>query len=368
MHRRPNLSARRCSLPIQAGTDECLTDQRDGRLGIVYLDHKLRVMVVSQRYQHCLPGIMDKPERALLRRAGGPSADGVGREQAVAMHRGRVSHPEVDRSAFAGFRFPPEVIVLAVRWYLRYGLSYRDLEELLAERGIEVDHVTVYRWVQRFTPLLIDAAPARSGTWPEIAGSSTRPTSRSPGLALRVPGGRPARPGHRRVRVRAPGHRRRTAVLHRALTARRRRTRSSPTGPARLADVIEELIPAALHNTDQYANNRVEADHGRLKARLRPMRGLKTNPAGVVIPRTRLRPEPPPRPLRTRSRRPTAAPVGHRIRRTRTGNVTCASPRPDACHVRHDATDPPVSQSQAPRQVDVWRGAQAHPHPVRNTF
>jgi len=62
------------------------------------------------------------------------------------------------RSAFAGFRFPPEVIVLAVRWYLRFGLSYRDVEELLAERGIDVDHVTVHRWVQRFTPLLADAA------------------------------------------------------------------------------------------------------------------------------------------------------------------------------------------------------------------
>jgi transposase-like protein len=53
---------------------------------------------------------------------------------------------------------PPEVITIAVRWYLRYGLSYRDVEELLAERGISVDHVTVFRWVQRFTPLLIDAA------------------------------------------------------------------------------------------------------------------------------------------------------------------------------------------------------------------
>jgi transposase-like protein len=61
-------------------------------------------------------------------------------------------------SAFAGFRFPREIIVLAVRWYLRFGLSYRDVEELLAERGIEVDHVTVYRWVQRFTPLLAEAA------------------------------------------------------------------------------------------------------------------------------------------------------------------------------------------------------------------
>jgi transposase-like protein len=52
----------------------------------------------------------------------------------------------VDRSAFAGLRFPPEVITVAVRWYLRYGLSYRDVEESLAERGVEVDHVTVYRW------------------------------------------------------------------------------------------------------------------------------------------------------------------------------------------------------------------------------
>jgi transposase-like protein len=62
------------------------------------------------------------------------------------------------RSAFAGFRFPADVIMLAVRWYLRFGLSYRDVEELLTERGVEVDHVTIYRWVQRFTPLLADAA------------------------------------------------------------------------------------------------------------------------------------------------------------------------------------------------------------------
>jgi transposase, IS6 family len=41
---------------------------------------------------------------------------------------------------------------------LHFGLSPRDVEELLAERGVEVDHVTVYRWVQRFTPLLIDVA------------------------------------------------------------------------------------------------------------------------------------------------------------------------------------------------------------------
>lgn len=61
-------------------------------------------------------------------------------------------------STFVGFRFPPEVFLVAVRWYLRFNLSYRDVEELLVERGVEVDHVTVYPWVQRFTPLLADAA------------------------------------------------------------------------------------------------------------------------------------------------------------------------------------------------------------------
>ena len=81
----------------------------------------------------------------------------------------------IARSAFAGFCFPPDVIVLAVRWYLRFGLSYRDVEELLAERGIEVDHVTIYRWVQRFTrcsPRLPGPADMPSVT----AGRSMRPT------------------------------------------------------------------------------------------------------------------------------------------------------------------------------------------------
>jgi IS6 family transposase len=50
------------------------------------------------------------------------------------------------------------VISFAVRWYLRSGLSYRDVEELLADRGITVDHVTMHRWVQRFTPEFIEAA------------------------------------------------------------------------------------------------------------------------------------------------------------------------------------------------------------------
>jgi hypothetical protein len=64
---------------------------------------------------------------------------------------------------------------LAVRWYLRFGLSYRDLEELLAERGVEVDHVTIYRWVLRFTPLLPTSPGHADLAW-EIAGKSMRRT------------------------------------------------------------------------------------------------------------------------------------------------------------------------------------------------
>src|SRR5215469_13687720 len=50
--------------------------------------------------------------------------------------------------------FTPEVILCAVRWYLRYSLSYCEVEELLVERGLEVDHTTVWRWVQRYAPEL----------------------------------------------------------------------------------------------------------------------------------------------------------------------------------------------------------------------
>jgi hypothetical protein len=107
------------------------------------------------------------------------------------------------------------VIVLAVRWYLRFGLSYRDVEELLAERGIEVDHVTVYRWVQRFTPLLAEAArPCRHAvghrwwvdeTYVKVAG-------RWP-LAVCVSSDRPVRPGHRRVRLPTAGCNGRSSVF-----------------------------------------------------------------------------------------------------------------------------------------------------------
>ena len=55
---------------------------------------------------------------------------------------------------FRGRHFEDEIILLCVRWYLRYALSFRDLEELMAERSLSVDHSTIWRWVQRYAPIL----------------------------------------------------------------------------------------------------------------------------------------------------------------------------------------------------------------------
>ncbi len=50
--------------------------------------------------------------------------------------------------------FEADIILLCVRWYVRYSLSYRDLEEMMRERGLSVDHTTIYRWVQSYAPEL----------------------------------------------------------------------------------------------------------------------------------------------------------------------------------------------------------------------
>jgi putative transposase len=70
---------------------------------------------------------------------------------------------------FKGCHFDRSVILLCVRWYLAYGLSFRDLEEMMAERGISVDHSSIHRWVVRFSPWLLQRFNLRkravTGKW-----------------------------------------------------------------------------------------------------------------------------------------------------------------------------------------------------------
>jgi hypothetical protein len=59
-----------------------------------------------------------------------------------------------EQHPFKWRHFQAEIILLCVRWYLRYALSYRDLEEMMRERGLQIDHSTIYRWVQCYAPEL----------------------------------------------------------------------------------------------------------------------------------------------------------------------------------------------------------------------
>jgi IS6 family transposase len=59
---------------------------------------------------------------------------------------------ELYMNPFKGRHFQRDIILWAVRWYCKYGISYRELQEMLAERGVNVDHSTIYRWVQRYAP------------------------------------------------------------------------------------------------------------------------------------------------------------------------------------------------------------------------
>ena len=186
-------------------------------------------------------------------------------------------------ASFAGYRFPPDVILLAVRWYLRYGLSYRDVAELLAERGVDVDHVTIYRWVQRFTPLVIEAARPRrhsvgerwfvDETYVRVAGV-WRYVYRAVdqyGQVIDV---------FVSKRRNVPAA---TKFFEMMLAGRERPTDVTTDLAAPLLRVVDDLPPEVLHDTTQYANNRIECDHGRLKARLRPMRGLRTDRTATTV-------------------------------------------------------------------------------------
>ncbi len=181
------------------------------------------------------------------------------------MRSHRYPHPPpAPSSAFAGFRFPPAVITLAIRWYLRFGLSYRDVEELPAERGIEVDHVSIYRWVQRFAPEFIEAAKARQHV--------VRDRWHVDETSVRVG-------GSWRYLFRAIDQfgqvidvylspRRHIAAARRFFETAISRTRISPaevtTDRYRVYPrVLDEVLPAALHDTEVHANNAVETDHGR---------------------------------------------------------------------------------------------------------
>jgi IS6 family transposase len=181
-------------------------------------------------------------------------------------------------------KFEPQVIVTCVRWYLRFCLSLRDLEELMAERGLAVDHTSIWRWVQAYGPelnrRLRGEVKRKSSTWHmdetfvRVGGkwmyllravdscgqtvdfylSETR-DRQSAKLFLEKA---LANPDNRPPRVYARDGLRSYAAAIRELQFDRR------------------IVRRCRQRTRRYCNNRIESDHRQVKRRLRAMQGPRT--------------------------------------------------------------------------------------------
>jgi len=187
-------------------------------------------------------------------------------------------------SAFSGYRFPDDIVALAVRWYLRFRLSYADLVELLAERGVHVDPSTIFDWVQHFTPLYQDAARLQrrrvgqrwsiDETYIHIAGqwcyafraidddgqvidvyvSPTRDTAAA------------------------------TAFLTRAVESTEVTPAVATTDRAAIyPPALAAVLPEVEHLRGKMVQQRIERDHQHLKGRTRCIRGFQTLPRAQVV-------------------------------------------------------------------------------------
>lgn len=187
---------------------------------------------------------------------------------------------------FKGRHFEGEVVLWAVRWYCRYGVSYRDLEQMMGERGVSVDHSTIYRWVQKYAPeiekrLRWQWRGPRSTSWRidetyvKVRGqwayhyravdkygntidfylSPTRSTAAAKRFLGKALSGLKDREKPRVIN-----------------------TDKAPTYSAALTELKKEgrCPEETLHRQVKYMNNIIESDHGKLKQLIRPVRGFKT--------------------------------------------------------------------------------------------
>jgi transposase, IS6 family len=187
-----------------------------------------------------------------------------------------------DARACRGCRFPAEIILWAVRWSLQVPVSFRDLERMLADRGVQVDHVTLYRWVQRFAPELEKRMrrylrPCR-GPW-HVDETSVRVGGRWRYLYRAVDGSgqtidfllsakrdkQAARRFFRRALGRETTRNPRVVVTDRL---------TSYPGALRELKHKGELWRFTRHRLGRWLNNLVERDHRRIKRRTRPMLGF----------------------------------------------------------------------------------------------
>jgi len=189
-------------------------------------------------------------------------------------------------SDFKWRHFRGELILGCVRWYCKYGISYRDLEEMMLERGLDVDHTTFYRWVQHYAPKM---EKRLRYYWRPTLGYSWRVDE----TYIKVK-------GQWKYLYRAVDKRGNTIDFYLSSTRNTKaakrffgkalrglkewekpqtiNTDKAPTyGPAITELKKEGLCPNHLfHRQVKYLNNIIEADHGKLKRLINPVRGFKS--------------------------------------------------------------------------------------------
>ncbi|MFN6415654.1 MAG: IS6 family transposase [Pseudomonadota bacterium] len=189
-------------------------------------------------------------------------------------------------SLFKYRHFEYEMIIWAVRWYCKYGISYRDLEEMLAERGITVDHTTLYRWVIYYAPKILDKL---KWYWKPTLGYSWRVDE----TYVKIKGKwvylyrdldkcgntidfylSPTRSSDAAKRflskaMKSLKHWAQPGVIN---------TDKNPSYTKAIAELKEEgKCSAELeHRQVKYLNNIIESDHGKLKRLIKPTLGFKS--------------------------------------------------------------------------------------------
>ncbi|MCZ7859139.1 IS6 family transposase [Agrobacterium salinitolerans] len=189
-------------------------------------------------------------------------------------------------SNFKWRHFQGEVILWAVRWYCRYGVSYRDLEQMMGERGVPVDHSTIYRWVQKYAPeiekrLRWHWRRPQSTSW-RVEETYVKVRGQWTYLYRSVD-----KFGNTIDFYLSPTRNAKAAkrFLGKALNGLKDwekptviNTDKAPTYGIAIAQLkAESKCPVELvHRQVKYLNNVVEADHGKLKQLIKPVRGFKT--------------------------------------------------------------------------------------------
>jgi transposase-like protein len=187
-------------------------------------------------------------------------------------------------SLFKRRRFPVAIILLCVRWYCKYGISYRDLAEMMSERGVSVSPSTIFRWVQRYAPEIekrvrpyqghrsdswrVDEIYVRvSGRWRYLFRAVDKHGRL---IAFMLSARRNTNAAYRFLRkaIKVMSHSPPFSITTDKLAA-------YPKAILRLQD--EGLLPKHVeHRTSKYLNNILEADHGALKRVIRPTRGFQS--------------------------------------------------------------------------------------------